>query len=154
MTTTEAPAPAFRYIGITDECTECENCHKPELRSTVVIMPLDADGNDEGDPVHYGSSCAARALSVRGGGGTVRKSAEGAMVRTMIAALDAIEWLTRHNLTRDGRANDLAVKLGMADELLAALDTEILAARVAAVRDADSLGEDTPRAWLKRHGYA
>lgn len=88
MTTNEAPA-RWRYLGVTDESTECEKCGKTELRSTVMIMPLDIDGNDEGDPVYFGSSCAARALSVRGGGKAVLAAANGARLRTLMNAHDA-----------------------------------------------------------------
>lgn len=149
---TATAAPEFRYIGITDETTVCEECGKPELKATVVLAVLDADGNTE-DVVRYGSSCAAKALSIAGGGARVRKAAEGATVRTMIAADDAIKSLTSKNLDRDGRPSALAVKLGMAEALLASVDPELVAQLVAAVRDAEALGETNPRGWLKRHGY-
>jgi hypothetical protein len=68
MTSASATATAkFRYIGTTDERTECDRCGKVDLKSTVIIATLDADGNDEA-VVYYGSTCAARALSIRGGG--------------------------------------------------------------------------------------
>lgn len=88
MTTNEAPA-RWRYIGTTDESTECEKCGKTELRSTVMIVPLDVDGNDEGDPVYFGSTCAARALGVRGGGKAVLAAANGARLQTLMNAHDA-----------------------------------------------------------------
>jgi len=81
-------APAFRYIGITDECVECQKCGKTELRSTVVLAVLDADGNTE-DVTYYGSTCAARALGVKGGGRAVAKAAEGARLTTLMNAHDA-----------------------------------------------------------------
>lgn len=68
MTTTTTPT--HRYLGITDECVECEQCGKTKLRNTVVLAVLDADGNTE-DVVYYGSTCAARVLGVRSGGRTV-----------------------------------------------------------------------------------
>jgi len=61
MTHTGAdPRPAFRVLGTTDDVTACELCGKPELRGTVILGALDADGNVEGE-AYYGSSCAAKA---------------------------------------------------------------------------------------------
>lgn len=51
----------FRVLGTTDDVTVCELCGRAELRGTVVLAVLDADGNDTGERVHYGSSCGARA---------------------------------------------------------------------------------------------
>lgn len=92
MTTTTAPA--FRYLGITDECVECQQCGKAELRSTVVLAILDVDGNVE-DVTYYGSSCAARALGVRGGGRAVLQSARWAHERTLADAENARGCLVR-----------------------------------------------------------
>lgn len=86
---TQTTAPAFRYLGVTDESTTCEKCGKPQLKSTVMIIPLDADGNDDGEPLYYGSTCAARALGVRGGGKAVLSAAYGARLRTLMNAHDA-----------------------------------------------------------------
>lgn len=51
---------AYRVLGTTNDVTECELCGRAELKGTVVMMPLDADGNDEGDPGYFGTACAAR----------------------------------------------------------------------------------------------
>ena len=56
----------IRYIGTTDNVTDCEHCGRTDLRSTVVLELLDAEGNGTGDVVHYGTTCAARALAPRG----------------------------------------------------------------------------------------
>lgn len=51
---------AYRLIGTTDEVTTCGLCGREDLKGTVMLAPLDPDGNDEG--VDYlGSDCAARA---------------------------------------------------------------------------------------------
>jgi hypothetical protein len=50
----------FRVGGTTDQITTCELCGKEELRGTVQMIELDADGNDFTD-LYYGSSCAAKA---------------------------------------------------------------------------------------------
>lgn len=90
MTATETSAPArWRFLGTTDESVICEKCGKTELRSTVMIVPLDADGNDEGDPAYFGSSCAARALGIKGGGKAVLAAANGARLTTLMNAHDA-----------------------------------------------------------------
>ena len=60
MSTDAATRPAFRVLGTTDDVTACELCGKPELRGTVILGALDADGNVEGE-AYYGSSCAAKA---------------------------------------------------------------------------------------------
>lgn len=51
---------AYRVAGFTDEITTCELCGKPELKGTVQMIALDADGNDDTDH-YFGSSCAAKA---------------------------------------------------------------------------------------------
>ena len=48
--------------GITDACTTCGCCGRQDLKRTVAIVPLDADGNEDGDPSYYGTGCAATAL--------------------------------------------------------------------------------------------
>jgi hypothetical protein len=50
----------FRVGGTTDQITECELCGKPELKGTVQMIELDADGNAVADH-YYGSTCAAKA---------------------------------------------------------------------------------------------
>lgn len=92
----------FRYIGTTSDVVECENCGKVDLRATVIIMPVDAEGNDEGEPTYYGSTCAARALVVKGGGAAVRKAAEGARYTTLMAAWDARRMLWVYGLPETG----------------------------------------------------
>jgi hypothetical protein len=90
MTTNEPPA-RWRYLGTTNDVVDCqrEGCPQTDLSHTVVIMPLDVDGNDDGDPVYYGSTCAARALAVKGGGRAVSKAAEHARLHTLMGAHDA-----------------------------------------------------------------
>lgn len=54
-------APAYRVLGTTDDVTACELCGREELRGTIVLQPLDSDGGHDGDPVHYGAVCGAKA---------------------------------------------------------------------------------------------
>ncbi|MFJ7041421.1 hypothetical protein PS783_36975 (plasmid) [Streptomyces enissocaesilis] len=51
--------------GIVDDFTECDCCGRRGLKRTVALMPLDAEGNEDGtaeDVVYYGTSCAAAVL--------------------------------------------------------------------------------------------
>lgn len=107
MTTTTAPK--FRYIGITDECVVCEKCGKPGLRSTVILAILDADGNPE-DATYYGSSCAARALEIKGGSRSVLNSARAAHDRTIEIAKEARTALDRYDLPHTGEVSDYDVQ--------------------------------------------
>ncbi|GGP80913.1 hypothetical protein [Streptomyces melanogenes] len=55
----------WKIKGITDDFTECGCCGRRGLKRTVALMPLDADGNEDGtaeDVAYYGTSCAAIAL--------------------------------------------------------------------------------------------
>jgi hypothetical protein len=61
MTNTEPTArPAFRVLGTTDDVTECEHCGRTELKGTIRLGILDADGNVE-DVTYFGAVCGAKA---------------------------------------------------------------------------------------------
>lgn len=100
-TTATATTPAYRYLGITDECVECQQCGRTELRSTVVLAILDADGNTE-DVTYYGSTCAAKALGIKGGGQAVLKSARGWHQHTLDVAKSARDRLAYYGLPETG----------------------------------------------------
>lgn len=51
----------YTVKGTTDEVTTCELCGRVELKGTVVLIPLDEDGNPDGDECYFGTSCAAKA---------------------------------------------------------------------------------------------
>ncbi|MFB7823818.1 hypothetical protein [Streptomyces hydrogenans] len=59
---------AYTILGTTDDVTTCELCGRDELKGTVALCPLDVDGNEDGDAVYFGTSCAAKAA-----GWTVRE---------------------------------------------------------------------------------
>jgi hypothetical protein len=110
-------APGFRYIGVTDECVECQKCGKTELRATVVLAILDADGNTE-DVTYYGSTCAARALAergtpVKGGGRAVLQSARWAQERLRTEADDARRMLAYYGLPETGEPDDGTIREAM-----------------------------------------
>lgn len=96
-----AQTAKFRFIGTTDECVECQACGKTDLRATVVLAILDADGNAE-EITYYGSTCAARALGIRGGGRAVLQSARWAQQETAQQAKDARKRLAFYNWPETG----------------------------------------------------
>lgn len=54
---------AFQLVGLSEE-TVCECCGKENLKLTVVLERVDADGNGV-EFVKFGRDCAARALRMR-----------------------------------------------------------------------------------------
>jgi hypothetical protein len=50
----------FRVGGTTDQFTNCELCGRVELKGTVQMIELDADGNAVTDH-YFGTGCAAKA---------------------------------------------------------------------------------------------
>lgn len=53
----------FRVLGTTEEVDSCDCCGKTNLKSTVELMELDAEGNEaSSSPVYFGVTCAARAM--------------------------------------------------------------------------------------------
>lgn len=58
---TQTSTPAFRVLGTTDDVTECEHCGRVDLKGTIILLPLDVDGNAEGEPTYFGAVCGARA---------------------------------------------------------------------------------------------
>lgn len=90
----------FKYLGVTDETVVCEQCGRTELRNTVVLGVLDADGDVDG-VTYYGSTCAARALGVTSGAKVI-KAARAAHAATKAAADDARRMLENHGIPAEG----------------------------------------------------
>lgn len=61
MTSTQVTTTAYRVLGTTDDFTTCELCGRSDLKGTIVLAVIDADGTDSGEIVYYGSDCGARA---------------------------------------------------------------------------------------------
>lgn len=101
MTANETSAPRFRFLGVTDESTTCGRCGKVELKTTVMLVMLDAEGNDD-ELVYFGSTCAARALAIKGGGRAVLQSARWAHDKTRNNAEDARRMLKVYGLPETG----------------------------------------------------
>lgn len=79
---------AYTVKGTTDEVTTCELCGKAELKGTVVLATLDADGNEDGGVCYFGVSCAAKAA-----GWTQREVRAG--VKAAEDSKRAAEWAAR-----------------------------------------------------------
>lgn len=94
----------FRFIGTTDETVECQQCGKTELRNTVVLALLDDDGNTT-ETVYYGSTCAARALGIRGGSRRVLDAARAAGNRITDAARNSRSILDYYGFGYTGRVS-------------------------------------------------
>ncbi len=56
---TETRTFTYRAMGMVDDVTTCEICGKPELKGTVRLVIIDADGAEDGE-VYAGVTCAAR----------------------------------------------------------------------------------------------
>jgi len=52
----------YRAFGTTEDITDCWHCGKADLKKTVKMRFLDADGNEYGE-TYIGTSCAAKLLS-------------------------------------------------------------------------------------------
>lgn len=52
----------FRCVGINDDFNHCECCGRTDLKRVMMLVPLDADGNPEGEAAPYGTSCGAKLL--------------------------------------------------------------------------------------------
>lgn len=68
-------AKKYAMVGINDEQDTCLCCGKAGLKRVVWLVPLDQDGNRDGNAEHYGTTCAARILgySYPTSAGTKRK---------------------------------------------------------------------------------
>jgi hypothetical protein len=60
MTTTETARKLYKVLGTTDDVTECEHCGRVDLKGTIRLGALGADGNVEGI-TYFGAVCGARA---------------------------------------------------------------------------------------------
>lgn len=89
--------PRYRYLGTNDDVGSCSCCGKQNLKRVVWLAELDADGNEVGEPGHYGTTCAGHLL--RGTCGRkptvaqARDLIDEAKDRTMLDAADAARQL-------------------------------------------------------------
>jgi hypothetical protein len=83
----------FTIKGITDDTDRCECCGT-RIKRAVALMPLDVDGNEDGDVVYYGTTCAGRALGRKTT--WVTNAARGAQAKWEADAERAREWLAAY----------------------------------------------------------
>ena len=83
---------SYRVRGTTDDVTTCQQCGKPELKGTVILDILDADGNTE-DVTYAGSTRAAKMAGGRVTGAKIRQQADAADYRRAEAVRYARERL-------------------------------------------------------------
>jgi len=86
----------YTMLGVDDEVTTCEHCGKSNLKCTVVLGALDADGNAVGD-VRFGRDCAAAALGRRKGTAKakadyIEQEARNAQAARIVAGIFNSQW--------------------------------------------------------------
>jgi len=56
-----ATTKAYAVKGTTSDVTDCDQCGRSDLRGTIALESLDADGNGTGVVSYFGSDCGAMA---------------------------------------------------------------------------------------------
>ena len=94
----------FRMVGITDDANECSCCGRQDLKRVVWMVPLDPDGNPEGEAAPYGTSCAATLLGYAypKSSTSKRKIEVEAMMARRRTVEDAVAEIRKAHLTRVG----------------------------------------------------
>lgn len=94
----------FRMVGINDDASECSCCGRQGLKRVVWLMPLDVDGNPEGDAAPYGTSCAATLMGYAypKSSASKRKIEVEAMMARRQTVEDAVAEIRKAHLTRVG----------------------------------------------------
>lgn len=89
----------YRIVGINDEQDTCQCCGRSGLNRVVWMVPVDVDGNTEGEPEHYGTSCAARiaGYSYPTSAGTKRKVEVAAWEAAQKTVQDHIDKIRKEN---------------------------------------------------------
>ena len=85
----------YEVRGTTDDVTTCQQCGKPELKGTVILAILDADGNTE-EVTYVGTTCAANMTGRRTTGAKIRQQAVNADYRRAEAVRTAKEILAHY----------------------------------------------------------
>lgn len=83
----------YAVRGTTDDVTTCQQCGRPELKGTVILAILDADGNTE-DVTYAGTTCAAKMAGGRTTGAKIRQQADAADYRRQQAVAYARQQLS------------------------------------------------------------
>lgn len=80
MTTTK-----LKLKGSTRDVMTCDECGRTELSGTMILRAVNAAGEEYGDPMYFGTSCAATALRI-----------SAADVRRAVARLDRARIMGAH----------------------------------------------------------
>ncbi|NEB76006.1 hypothetical protein G3I40_12350 [Streptomyces sp. SID14478] len=101
MSTVRRITPQWIVKGVVDDSDTCECCGRTNLKRTVALMPLDAEGNEEGDVSYYGTSCAAVALgwsqtrvANAAGAATIKQESRDEWARSIISRYAPWEFAT------------------------------------------------------------
>lgn len=86
----------YTLLGVDDEITTCEHCGKSNLKNTVVLGVLDADGTVVGD-TRFGRDCAATALGRRKGSSgakvdVIEREARNVQAARLLAGVPNSRW--------------------------------------------------------------
>lgn len=106
----------FRMVGINDDASECSCCGRQGLKRVVWLMPLDVDGNPEGDAAPYGTSCAATLMGYAypKSSASKRKIEAEAVMAMRQTVEDAVTGIRKAHMTRLGAyfvLNDLVAEV-------------------------------------------
>lgn len=141
-----ATATSYRVHGTTDDTDTCEVCGKIELRSVVMLMALDADGNAD-ELIYAGTTCAARLLAKRGTRATATRvrDAATAAARVMVQAREFADEFRGMAVNAYIAANSTAYLNAAAGDVAAALAAAraghaVVVAEVASIDAGDLAG--------------
>ena len=92
----------FRLVGINDDAHTCSCCGRSDLKRVLWLLPLDQDGNADGEAIPYGTSCGAKALgwAYPTRSATKRKIEGDAYVAMVTLVNDTMSALIKRYLTR------------------------------------------------------
>lgn len=123
----------YKVLGIDPDTTECECCGKTNLKLTVVLGHLDADGNPM-QIVKFGRNCAAKATRLRRTGAAMESLAQEAQraadreranrVVIMDGTTCDAEWIVESIGQNGGSITRLCIAKGLRSEVVAWAEKE------------------------------
>lgn len=101
---------AVRFLGNCDEVQQCECCGKKNLKATVALSI------DDGDPVYFGVTCAARALKMQAKDVRAESRAADRAKAAAAAAAREVAWRTENEpwfafLEAAGKGSDVFTRI-------------------------------------------
>lgn len=70
----------FKMLGISNDVDSCECCGRTGLRKTIILGKLDPDGSVT-DVLHFGTSCAGKALAIKATKAAIERMATDAQTK-------------------------------------------------------------------------